>query len=121
MTLSLDHQQRLNLVALLGAQRVNLGEMRSLWKMQDRIDLSEEERAAIGHRLELINGNEVPMWDRNKKLPPRAIEFSDAEAARIRKVIDEWPHFITSTDRLWIEPLLAQLPPAVENGQPKMP
>jgi hypothetical protein len=119
MILSLDHQQRLNLVGLLGTQRTTVGEMRTLWKLMDRIDLTEDERHTIGYKVETVNGAEVSMWDRTRKLEPKGFEFTDAEAARVRKVIEEWPHFFTSTDRLWLEPLLAQLPAAAENGQPK--
>lgn len=121
MILTLDHQQRLNLHGLMGTQRVNLGEMRVLWKLQDRIELSEEEKRAVGCRVEVINGSEVTMWDRSKKLEPQAYEFSEAEVERIRKIVEEWPHFMTSTDRAWVEPLLAQLPEASKNGHSNTP
>lgn len=116
MNLMLDHQQRLNLHGLMGAQRVNVSEMRVFWKLQDRIDLSDEERAAVGYRIEVINGSEAIGWDRTKRLEPKGFEFSDAEIARVRKIVEEWPHFMTSTDRAWVEPLLAQLPEASTNG-----
>jgi hypothetical protein len=116
VTLQLDHQQRLNLHGLLGSQRASVNDMRALWKLQDRLDLSDEERAAIGYRVEQINEQEVPVWDRQRSLAPREFDLTDAEAARIRKAIDEWPHFLTRTDRLWLEPILAQLPEASTNG-----
>jgi hypothetical protein len=121
MNLMLDHQQRLNLHGLMGAQRVSLDEMRMFWKMQDRIDLSDEEKIAVGYRTELLNGQERVIWDVTKKLEAKGYEFSDAEITRIRKVVEEWPYFMTSTDRAWVEPLLAQLPPGSENGHPKVP
>src|SRR5262245_9169812 len=116
MILELDHQQRLNLHALMGTQKVSVNEMRAFWKLQDRIDLSDAEREAIGYRVEMMQGNEVPVWDRAKSLEPRSYEFTEAEAARIRKVIEEWPHFITNADRKWLEPVLAQLPEGSQNG-----
>lgn len=121
MILSLNHQQRLNLIALMGAQRVNLSEMRSFWMMQDRFDLSEEEKQAIGYSVATTSdGMEIPRWDQEKSthLGLRDFEVSEAEAQRLRKLIDEWPHFITGVDRRWLSPLLAQLPevPQVNGG-----
>jgi len=121
MQLILDHQQRLNLGALLGAQKANVSEMRAFWKLIDRFELSEEEKRAIGYKVELVNGQEAVMWDRTLKLAPKPFEVTEIEGTRLRKAIDEWPYFMTSADRLWLEPLLAQLPEAAQNGQPKMP
>jgi hypothetical protein len=47
MTLNLDHQQRLNIISLLGAQRTNVGEMRMFWKIIDRLELDQEEKDTI--------------------------------------------------------------------------
>jgi len=116
MTLSLDHQQRLYLHALMGAQRVPLGDLRVLWKLQDRIDLSDEEREAIGFKIDSINGTEVPGWDRTKTLEPREYEFSEPEAMRVRKIIEEWPGFFAGGDRRWLQSVLAQLPENSQNG-----
>lgn len=43
MKLTLDHTQRLNLHALLGAQRADVGSIRAIWSIQDRIALEAEE------------------------------------------------------------------------------
>jgi hypothetical protein len=37
MKLTLDHTQRLNLHALLGAQRADVGSIRAIWALQDKI------------------------------------------------------------------------------------
>jgi hypothetical protein len=114
MLLSLDHQQRLNLIALMGAQRANVAEMRMFWAIQDRLELSAEEKEKIQYRVATDNGIEVPSWNRTLSLEPREFEVSDAEGQRLRRVIEEWPHFLTAMDRLWISPLLDQLPQAAQ-------
>jgi hypothetical protein len=43
MKLTLDHTQRLNLHALLGAQRADVGSIRAIWAVQDRIALDAAE------------------------------------------------------------------------------
>jgi hypothetical protein len=45
MKLTLDHTQRLNLHALLGAQRADVGSIRAIWAMamQDKITLTADE------------------------------------------------------------------------------
>lgn len=112
MVLSLDHQQRLNLIALMGTQRGTVAEMRMLWNLQDKLDLDKEEKAAIEYRVATQNGIEQPSWNPELSLPAREFEVSEAEAARMRRVIEEWPHFLTAVDRKWILPLLDQLPEA---------
>ena len=110
MKLSLDHMQRLNLHALMGAQKVNLDDMRMLWKLQDRLDLSEEERQSIGWKTISVNGLEQVAWDTRKALPGKDFEFSAEEFNRISRMLKEWqPGFLTQGDRQWLEPLLAQL------------
>ena len=54
MTLTLDHTQRLNLHALMGAQRASVDEVRLWWRLQDMIDLTPEERTQINYRLEKL-------------------------------------------------------------------
>lgn len=116
MVLFLDHQQRLNLHALLGAQRANVAEMRMFWRLQDLLDLTESEREQISYRVATVNNMELPSWDKLKSLPAREFEVSEVEAVRIKRAIEEWPQFFTAADRLWLEPLLEQL--ASVNLQP---
>ena len=54
MKLTLDHTQRLNLQALLGAQRADVGSIRSIWSIQDRIALDADEEEAIELKREMV-------------------------------------------------------------------
>src|SRR5215831_19399510 len=110
MKLSLDHTQRLNLHALMGAQRASVDEVRMWWKLQDRIDLSDEERKQINYRIETLGGMQQPTWDVNKTLEPREYEFTQDEHQKLEKIIKEWQNgFFAAADRRWLEPLLVQL------------
>ena len=106
MKLTLDHTQRLNLHALLGAQRADVGSIRAIWAIQDRIALDAEEEAAIDLKRELVNGQERTVWNPSLSIAPREIEFTDAEAARIKAALDTWTAYSASADRRWLEPLL---------------
>ena len=122
MQLSLDHTQRLNLHALMGAQRANVDELRVWWRLQDRIELTEEEKVAIEFRtkkVETANGPiEQPVWRIDKAIQVRTFDFADDEFRRLERLIKEWqPGFLTTSDRGWLEPLLAQFFTAV-NGHP---
>lgn len=109
MKLNLDQTQRLNLHALMGAQRAALDDLRMLWKLQDRIELSAEEKKMIGYKVQTVNGMQQVQWDMAKILPAAEYEFSDAEFARIARMLKEWQQGFASADRLWLEPLMAQL------------
>ena|SRR5215471_5091635 len=120
MKLLLDHTQRLNLHALMGAQRCSVDDVRFWWRLQDRIDLSREERTAINFRVQEFNGQQQATWDPDGSLPPKEYEFTSDEFTRVAKVVKEWqPGFMTTFDRRWLEPLLVQLD-ASSNGQPKV-
>lgn len=114
--LVLDHTQRLNLHVLMGQQRANLDDMRLLWKMQDRIAVSDEEKKAIGFQVvSQPNGMQQTFWDQ-AKVSAQEYTFSKEEYDRLARVVKEWqPGFLPSGDRLWLEPLLDQLD---RNGQP---
>ncbi len=43
MKLTLDHTERLNLHALLGAQPSDVGSIRTIWAVQDRIALDPDD------------------------------------------------------------------------------
>ena len=47
MKLTLDHTQRLNLHALLGAQRADVGSIRAIWAVQDKLALDADEEKAL--------------------------------------------------------------------------
>ena len=54
MKLTLDHTQRLNLHALLGAQRADVGSIRAIWAIQDRIALDADEEKAVELKREMV-------------------------------------------------------------------
>jgi len=108
MKLLLDSTQRLNLHALMGAQRCSVDEVRIYWKLQDKIDLSDAEKTAIDYKLIGPEGQQQPTWKMNGEAP-KEYEFSKEEFDRIKKVMKEWQQgFMTSPDRRWLEPLLDQ-------------
>lgn len=110
MKLTLDYTQRLNLHALMGAQRAALDDLRTFWRLQDLIDLTPDERAAINYRTIQQNGQAMVQWDSGKSLPVKEYELADPEFQRVSKMVREWqPGFLIGADRHWIEPLMAQL------------
>jgi hypothetical protein len=117
-TLTLDYTQRLNLHALMGAQRASVDELRTFWRLQDQIELTPEEKEAIGYKTVQANGQVQVQWDVGKDLPARTYEFKDEEFQRLGRMVREWqPGFLIGADRVWIEPLLAQLDGAGQQGQ----
>ena len=56
MKLTLDHTQRHNLHALLGAQRTDVGSIRAIWSIQDRIALDADEEKAVELKREMVSG-----------------------------------------------------------------
>jgi len=109
MKIQLDHIQRLNLHALLGAQRGDVATIRALWALQDKLALTQEEEKLIELQRELVAGQERVVWNPSLGLPPRAFEFSDAEIARLKAAVDTWTAYHTSANRRWLEPLLDAL------------
>src|SRR5712692_1381140 len=111
MKLTLDHTQRLNLHALLGAQRADVGSVRAIWAIQDKLTLNADEEKAIGLKRELVNGLERTVWNPSLSIPAKEVDFTDAEFARIKVAIDTWDAFAAGADRRWLEPVVAALFP----------
>lgn len=107
MKLLLDHTQRLNVHAVLGAQRGSVDEIRAIWKLQDRIDLSAKEREAINYRSVPVNGMQQTFWDITND-PPKEFELTTDEFARINAAVKSFG-MASGNDRRWLEPLLSQL------------
>ncbi len=101
MKLTLDYIQRLNLHALLGAQRADVGSIRAIWSVQDRIalDADEEEAAALELNRDIKAGQERVTWNPALSLPPREYEFTEAEVARIRAAVRTWDSYGANVDR----------------------
>lgn len=118
MTITLDHNMRLNLVAMLDALEVQ--GRREAWAvcdLQKQIDLSDGERDAIGWRkARAADGREYVVWNSTNGLQPRAYEFNDGDTGRICRAIDQY-RVVLGRDRSWWEPLASQLPePQGSNG-----
>lgn len=109
MKLTLDPTQRLNLHALLGAQRADVGSIRAIWTIQDRIALDAQEEKAIELKREIVAGQERVVWNPALSIPSKEFEFTDPEAARIKASVEAWHGYGANADRRWLEPLLAGL------------
>jgi hypothetical protein len=112
MKLTLDHTQRLNLHALLGAQRADVGSIRAIWAIQDRIALDADEEEALEVKREMVAGQERVLWNPALSLPAKEFGFSDPELARIKAAIETWHAYGANADRRWLEPLIGALFPA---------
>ena len=75
MKLTLDHTQRLNLHALLGAQRSDVGSIRAIWAVQDELALDADEEKAIELKRELVNGQERTLWNSSLSIPAKEYDF----------------------------------------------
>ena len=106
MKLTLDHTQRLNLHALLGAQRADVGSIRAIWAVQDRIALDADEEKTLGVKHEVANGLERVIWNPALAVSVREFELVDAEVCRLKAALIAWDSYTTGADRRWLEPLL---------------
>ena len=109
MKLTLDHTQRLNLHALLGAQRADVGGIRAIWNIQDKIALDADEEKAIELKRELVNGQERLVWNPALSIPAKKFEFTAVEVNRIKAAIETWDGYGANADRQWLEPLISFL------------
>jgi hypothetical protein len=112
MKLTLDHTQRLNLHALLGAQRADVGSIRAIWAVQDKLALDGEEEKGIELKRELVGGQERTVWNPSLSIPAREMNFTDVEVARIKAAIETWDAYGAAADRRWLEPLIRVLLPS---------
>jgi len=106
MKLMLDHTQRLNLHALLGAQRADVGSIRAIWAIQDRLALDAAEEKAIELKREVVAGQERVLWSPLLSIPAKEFEFSDAEVARLKAALQTWDSYGVAAERRWLEPIL---------------
>jgi hypothetical protein len=99
MKLTLDQTQRLNLHALLGAQRADVGSIRAIWAIQDKLALVADEEKALGLKREFVNGQERTVWDPALSLSARELDLTDADVARIKTAIETWDAYGAAADR----------------------
>lgn len=117
MTLTLDHHQRLNLYVLVGLpEATSILETCEAWKLMDRLMLDDQERQAVEFQTLMINGNQSYTYNRTKSLPAREYDLNDAELSRIQKAIYGLKRIVPGEMRLWLEPLLHQVPAPVESN-----
>jgi hypothetical protein len=109
MKLTLDHTQRLNLHALLGAQRGNVATVRALWGIQDKLALDADEEQALDLLRETVNGQERTGWNSSLSIPANHLrKRSSSPTPRPRELggaIETWAQYGTASDRRWLEPL----------------
>jgi len=109
MKIQPDHMQRLNLHALLGAQRTDVGSIRAIWAIQDRIALDAREEKALDLKRENVGGQERAVWNPSLSIPPREFDFTAADLARIKIALQTWDSYGAIADRHWLEPLIEAL------------
>lgn len=109
MKIQLDHVQRLNLHALLGAQRGDVATIRRLWAIQDQLALSDDEEKDIELKREFVGGQDRVVWNTARAVPAKSFEFAESDLARIRAALETWAHYAVQSDRSWLEPLLVML------------
>jgi hypothetical protein len=100
MKLMLDHP------AFLGAQRADVGPIRAIWAIQDRLALSADEEKAVEMKREVVVGQERLVWNPALSIPAREFEFTDAEVARIKAALQTWESYAVATDRHWLQPII---------------
>src|SRR5215831_6021068 len=115
MTLNLDANQRLNLVAILDALECQgRREAFAVCRLQEKIDLSDQEREAIGWRKQRApDGREFVMWNMNGAISTGEFDLSDDDITRICNAVDKYP-VVLGRDKHWWLPLTAQLPKPAE-------
>lgn len=109
LTLTLNLETRVNLMTLLDVQQGNLGTLRLCNKLADKVELTAEERTAVGYTLiPGPNGTSMPAWKTSTTIPDVTVTLENGEREKLRSIVEECP-FFRRRDLLWIDPLLATL------------
>ena len=53
-----------------------------------------------------MNGQERVVWNPALSIPPKQLDFTDAEVARIKAAVEARNGYGVNADRRWLEPLL---------------
>lgn len=116
MILSLDHSQRLHLISALDAlENVGRREGFAVCRLQEKLELNDAEREAVGWRKVLVDGRgEMTTWN-YASVSPREYELSEDDVRRLCNAIDRYP-VVLGRDKAWWVPLTAQLPKPVESN-----
>lgn len=137
MILNLTSIQRLNLMVILDGYeppQESPSKRKIGWdicKLQEKIDLSEEDKKSIKWRKEVVvddagRAREFVLWEKNVSLPDREVDLSDNEIDLLCKALDKYP-VVMARDKSWWVPLNMQLPEPTEqtvkqpvNGPPQI-
>ena len=89
--------------------RADVGSIRAIWAVQDRIALAADEEKAVDLKREMVAGQERAVWNPTLSIPAKEFDFTDQEVARIKVAIQTWDGYGATADRGWLEPLLLSL------------
>jgi hypothetical protein len=109
MNIQLDHIQRLNLHALLGAQRGDVATIRAIWTLQDRLALDPDEENSIELTREYIDGRERVVWNPTRAIPLKEFQLTDQDVALVTAALETWGSYSANGDRRWLQPLIEML------------
>ena len=93
----------------MGAQQADVGSIRAIWAVQDRIALDADEEKAVEVKREMVAGQERVVWNPALSIPAKEFEFADQEVARIKAAIQAWDSYGAAADRRWLEPMIGAL------------
>lgn len=115
--LNLDHNMRLNLTAILdGLECAGRREAYAVCRLQERIDLNDKERETVGlKKMQTPDGRDYMMWQPKADVPVKPYDLPEADVERICRALDNY-RVVLGRDRMWWEPLMAQLPSPVEGN-----
>jgi hypothetical protein len=121
LILTLDHTQRLNLVVILdGLECQGRREAFAVCRLQEKLDLNEEERIQIDWRKQKSpDGRDYVLWNAQKVLPVREYDFPQDDVERICRALDKYP-VVLARDKSWYLPLTMQLPEKSEADSNQM-
>jgi len=109
VTITLGFEARINIVSVLDAQQGNLGQLRLLTRIANKVELSEDEKTAIGYVIiPHPSGAQLPAWNRNADLTSKEVTLPWEEAQKLGEVLEACP-FFRRADLGWIERLLNEL------------
>lgn len=109
VTIKLGFEARINIVLVLDTQQGNLGQLRLLTRIANKIELSDDEKAAIGYVIgPHPAGAQLLAWNRNASLPAKDVTSPGEEAQKLGEVLEGCPYF-KRTDLLWPEPIITKL------------
>ena len=111
MYLLLDHQQRLNLIALLdGVECKGVREIFAIYRLQESLDLTESEKASIDLVEETSpEGQRMVRWNTQKMLQPRTFELSADDGGRLKRAIENWQGQAVPAQLRWLKSLWPQI------------